>query len=99
MSIDHIISEINDWRIEKIILIGGNTTLLDFGHKFMGSLHVVDSKDEHIGFDGYIGNLILRIYGDILGHISGYFGTKYKKKLSKLMKILEKTSNTWFNIQ
>ena len=29
-----------------MILIGDNTTLLDYGHQFMESLHVVDSKSQ-----------------------------------------------------
>ena len=44
MSINHIISRICNSRIGEIILIGDNTTLLDYEHQFMGSLHVVDSK-------------------------------------------------------
>ena len=44
MSINHIISEISKLRIGKVILIGDSTTLLDYGHRFMGSLHVVDSR-------------------------------------------------------
>ena len=44
MSVDHIIIEIYNLRIWKVILIGDKTTLLDYGHQFIGSLHVVDSK-------------------------------------------------------
>ena len=44
MSTDHIISEICNSRIGEVILIGDNTTLLNYGHQFIGSLHVVDSK-------------------------------------------------------
>ena len=44
MSIDHIISEICNLRIWKVILIGNNTTLLDYKYQFMGGLHTVDSK-------------------------------------------------------
>ena len=44
MSIAHIISEICNLRIRKIILIGYSTTLLDYKHQFMGSLHALDSK-------------------------------------------------------
>ena len=32
MAFDHIITEIYNSRIEKVILIGDNTTLLDYGH-------------------------------------------------------------------
>ena len=32
MSVDHIISGICNSMIEKVILIGDNTTLLDYGH-------------------------------------------------------------------
>ena len=35
MSIDHIISEIYDSNIEEVILIGDNTTLLNYGHQFI----------------------------------------------------------------
>ena len=44
MSIDHIISGICNSRIQETILIGDNTTLLNYKHQFMGSLHVVDSR-------------------------------------------------------
>ena len=44
MSIDHIISEICNTRIQEVILIGDNITLLDYRHRFIGSLHVVDRR-------------------------------------------------------
>ena len=44
MSIDHIISGIYNSRIEEVILIGDNITLLDYEHQFMGSLYAVDNK-------------------------------------------------------
>ena len=44
MSIGLIISEICDLKIKEVILIGNNTTLLDYEHQFMGSLHVVNSR-------------------------------------------------------
>ena len=44
MLIDHIISGICNSRIGEVVLISDSTTLLDYGHQFMGSLHVVDSK-------------------------------------------------------
>ena len=50
MSIDHIISGICNSRIGKVILIGDNTTLLDYKHQLMGSLHVVDSKSQTPNF-------------------------------------------------
>ena len=46
MSIDHIISEIYNSMIGEIILIGDNTTLLDYLHQFIGSLHVVYSRSQ-----------------------------------------------------
>ena len=46
MSIDHIISGIYNSRIEEVILIGDNITLLDYGHQFRGSLHIVDSRSQ-----------------------------------------------------
>ena len=46
MSIDHIISEIYNSRIRKVILIGDSTTLLDYGYHFMESLHVVDNRSQ-----------------------------------------------------
>ena len=50
MSIDHIISEIFNLRIEKVILIGNNTILLEYKHQFIGSLHVVDSGSQTMSF-------------------------------------------------
>ena len=50
MSIDHIISEIYNLRIEELILIGDSTILLDYRHRFMRSLHVVDSKSWTLSF-------------------------------------------------
>ena len=44
MSFDHIISNIYNSRIGKVILIGDSTTLLNYEHQFMRSLHVVDSR-------------------------------------------------------
>ena len=44
MSVDHIISGIYNSSLGDVILIGDNTTLLDYDHSFMGSLHVVDSR-------------------------------------------------------
>ena len=44
MSIDHIINGICNSRIGKVILIGDNAILLDYGHQFMGNLHAVDCK-------------------------------------------------------
>ena len=44
MSDDHIISGIYNSRIGKVILIDDSTTLLDYEHQFMGSLHVMDSR-------------------------------------------------------
>ena len=43
MSFDHIISEICNSRIGEVILIGDNTTLLDYGHQFLRSVHVMGS--------------------------------------------------------
>ena len=42
MSIDHKISGIYNSRIGEVILIGDSTTLLDYEHQVMWSLHVVD---------------------------------------------------------
>ena len=42
-SINYIISEIYNSSIGNVILIDGNTTLLDYGHQFMRSLHIVDT--------------------------------------------------------
>ena len=44
MSIDHILSGIYNSMIREVILIGDSTTLLDYKHQFMRSLHVVDSR-------------------------------------------------------
>ena len=44
MLVDHIISEICNSRIGEVILIGDNTTLLDYEHQFMGSLNVVNGR-------------------------------------------------------
>ena len=44
MLIDHIISRSYNSRIGDVILIGDSTTLLDYGHQFIGNLHVVDSR-------------------------------------------------------
>ena len=44
MSFDYIISEICNSMIEEVILIGDSTTLLDYRHWFIGSLHAVDSR-------------------------------------------------------
>ena len=44
MSIDHIIRRICNLRIEEVILVGDNTTLLEYTYKFMKTLHVVDSR-------------------------------------------------------
>ena len=41
---DHTISRIYNLRIRELILIGNNTILLDYGHQFMESLYVVDSR-------------------------------------------------------
>ena len=45
MSIDHI-KRIYNSRIGEVILIGNNTTLLDNEHKFMESLHVMNSRSQ-----------------------------------------------------
>ena len=44
MLIDHIINVICNSRIGEVILVGDNITLLDYGHQFMRSLHIVDSR-------------------------------------------------------
>ena len=49
MSIDHIINEIYNSNIREVILIGDSTILLNYGHQFMGSLHVVDSRSQTQG--------------------------------------------------
>ena len=41
MSFDYIISKIYNTRIWEVILIGDNTTLLDYEHQFMESLHIM----------------------------------------------------------
>ena len=46
MSADHIISGICNSNIGEVILIGDSTTLLDYEHQFMGSLHTVDSRSQ-----------------------------------------------------
>ena len=46
MSIDHIISGIYNSRIGEVILIGDNTTLLDYKHQVMRSLHVVNGRSQ-----------------------------------------------------
>ena len=43
MSVDHIISGICNSRIKEVILIDDNTTLLDYKHQFIGSLHKLDN--------------------------------------------------------
>ena len=50
MSIDHIISGICNYRIQETIMIGDNTTLLNYKHQLMGSLYVVDSVSQTLGF-------------------------------------------------
>ena len=50
VSWSHVRSHVNwlvDPKILKVILIGDSTALLDYGHQFMGSLHVVDSKSKN----------------------------------------------------
>ena len=42
--IDHMINGIYNLRIKEVILIGYNTTLLDYGHQLIWSLHAVDSR-------------------------------------------------------
>ena len=49
MSIDHIISGICNSTIGEVILIGDSTTLLDYGHQFIGSLHTMDYGHQFIG--------------------------------------------------
>ena len=46
MLVDCIISEIYNLRIGEVTLIGDNTTLLNYRHQFMGSLHVIDSRSQ-----------------------------------------------------
>ena len=50
MLIDHTISEICNLRIRVVILMGDNITLLDYGHRFMESLHTVDSRSQTQAF-------------------------------------------------
>ena len=45
MSIDHI-KRIYNSRIGEVMLIGNNTTFIDNEHKFMGSLHVMNSRSQ-----------------------------------------------------
>ena len=40
------IGEIYNSMIWEVILIGDSTTLLDYRHHFMGSLHVVNSRSQ-----------------------------------------------------
>ena len=49
MSIDHTINEIYNSNIREVILIGDSTILLNYGHQFMGSLHIVDSRSQTQG--------------------------------------------------
>ena len=44
MSVDHKISRICNSMILEVILIGDSTTLLDYEHQFIESLHAVDSR-------------------------------------------------------
>ena len=44
MPIDHIRSRIYNLRMREVILISDSTTLLDYRHKCMGSLHIVNSR-------------------------------------------------------
>ena len=44
MSIDHIISDVCNSRIGKVILISDSTTLLDYEHQFMRILRAINSK-------------------------------------------------------
>ena len=46
MSVNHIISEICNSKIGEVILIGDNTTMLDYGHRFMESLHAMDNRSQ-----------------------------------------------------
>ena len=43
MSVDHIISRVCNSRIGEVILIGDNTTLLDYEHQYIRSWHEMDS--------------------------------------------------------
>ena len=56
----------------------------------------VSIKDENIGFDGYIGNWILRIYRIYRRYIGGYFYmnidiSEINKNTLKMMEILYKS--------
>ena len=48
LELEYVIWSHDKWvynsRIWEVILIGDRTTLLDYGHRFMGSLHAVDSR-------------------------------------------------------
>ena len=46
MLVDHIISEICNVRIWKVILISDSTILLDYKHRFIKSQHVVHSRSQ-----------------------------------------------------
>ena len=64
--------------------------------KFITELEVVPTKDENIGFDGYIGNWILRIYRIYQRYIGGYFYmnidiSEINKNTLKLMETLYKS--------
>ena len=59
MSIDHIISGICNSKIGEVILIGDSTTLLDYGHQFIGSLHTMDSRSWTLSSSHYYLHRIL----------------------------------------
>ena len=64
--------------------------------KFITELEVVPTKDENIGFDGYISNWILRIYWIYRRYIGGYFYmnidiSEINKNTLKLMETLYKS--------
>ena len=42
--IDHIIKIIWNSKIGEVILIGDNTTLLNYEHQLMGSLYAMDNR-------------------------------------------------------
>ena len=44
MSIGHIIGGICNARIEKVNFTSDNTALLSYKHRFMKSLHAMDSR-------------------------------------------------------
>ena len=46
MSIDHMISEICNFKIEEVILIGDITILIDYKYQFMGNLHASRSHTQ-----------------------------------------------------